>query len=66
MFIDPGRDWVPYAGEPTTCARCGSRDTERVKRRMNSRRNGPKRDVLVCGSCGHITDRWKRAEGVAI
>jgi hypothetical protein len=64
MFMEPGKDWIPYAGEPLTCAKCGSRATERVKRRTNSSRNSPKRDVLVCGECGHITDRWKRTEGV--
>lgn len=64
MFIEPGNDWVPYKDEPLTCAACGSRDTERVKKPANSRRNGPKRDVLVCGECGHVTDRWERTKGV--
>lgn len=64
MYIDHANDWVPYKGEPLWCVKCGSRNTERVKQRTNGRRNAPKRDVLICGDCGHITDRWRRTEGV--
>lgn len=59
-YIERGEDWVPYQGEVLTCGACGSRNTDRVKRPTNHRRSAPKRDVLVCSDCGHVTDRWKR------
>jgi hypothetical protein len=58
VWIPPLDAWVPYSGEPLTCAACGSPNTVRAKTEE------PKRDVLVCLECDHITDRWKRTEGV--